>query len=230
MCKFLAFVTNGKTDRYYFNAKQRKAIKGRSLEQDSHSSICTYFHLKEDKCNKYEYNPLIGEFTIDQINNTSDDSASAEKWIRGLDIKSVVPELIIKPIINSFKIEPPVIDEKILSLLREWTSVRDSFRGSVGDSVGDSVLGSVGASVWDSVRASVWASVLGSVWDSVRNSVWAYISSFFILQEWKYIDTKNGENPFQSCINLWEMGLIPSFDGTIWRLHDKNGIVWKGEL
>jgi hypothetical protein len=74
------------------------------------------------------------------------------------------------------------------------------------------------ASVWDSVWASVGASVRDSVWDSVR----AYSSSFFILPEWKYCEKvkyKKGTNPFQPCIDLWNAGLIPSFDGTTWRLH-----------
>jgi len=55
-------------------------------------------------------------------------------------------------------------------------------------------------------------------WDSV----WAYTGTFFILPRsaWKYtenIDTE--EYPFQCLATLWEQGLVPSFDGTTWRLH-----------
>ena len=28
----------------------------------------------------------------------------------------------------------------------------------------------------------------------------------------------------------WEKGLVPSFDGEIWRLHGKKGILWEGSL
>ena len=94
---------------------------------------------------------------------------------------------------------------------KTMASVRDSVRDSVGDSVRDSVRDSVGASVWDSAGASVG----DSVWDSVG----AYISSFFDIPKWKYIDHEEGVNPFQPCIDLWNMGLVPSFDGTTWRLH-----------
>jgi hypothetical protein len=77
----------------------------------------------------------------------------------------------------------------------------------------------VGNSVWDSVRDSVG----DSVWDSVRESLWdsigAYMSSFFDIPKWKGIKHEKGSNPFQSCITLWEKGLVPSFDGKIWRLH-----------
>ena len=63
---------------------------------------------------------------------------------------------------------------------------------------------------WDSVRASVWDSVRDSVWASVWDSVRAYFSSFFAI---------NYEYDFSSAVKLWEAGLVPSFDGTTWRLH-----------
>ena len=33
------------------------------------------------------------------------------------------------------------------------------------------------------------------------------------------MDHEEGVNPFQSVIDLWNMGLVPSFDGKVWRLH-----------
>ena len=92
-----------------------------------------------------------------------------------------------------------------------WDSVWDSVRASVGDSVGDSVRASVG----DSVRASVWASVR----DSVGASVWAYIGSLF-----------PGAHPFKPASDLWRSGIVPSFDGKVWRLHsgEQASIIWKG--
>ena len=101
-----------------------------------------------------------------------------------------------------------------------WVSVRDSVWNSVGDSVRDSVWNSVGDSVRDSVWDSVWNSVGDSVWASVRNSVEGYISSIFHKKnEWQHIDHQKGVNPFQSCIDLWNKNLVPSYDGEIWRLH-----------
>jgi hypothetical protein len=115
-------------------------------------------------------------------------------------------------------------------------SVRDSVVASIGSFVGDSVGASVWASVWDSIGSSVWAPVIDSVrapvgdsvWasvvvpvgDSVGASVWAYISSVFPnITKWEYVDHEEGINPFQSCIDLWNDGFIPSFDGRTWRLH-----------
>ena len=120
-------------------------------------------------------------------------------------LKELNKYLIKKPIVHPFKdIKPPKkITKKMIKLLKNWDSVRDS----VWDSVGDSVWNSVWDSVRDSVRDSVW------------NSVWGYTGSFFKLKKWKYIKHKENEYPFAPIVRLWEIGLVPSFDGTIWRLH-----------
>ena len=60
---------------------------------------------------------------------------------------------------------------------------------------------------WASVRASVGA------------SVWAYTGSFFILPVWKYVKHPRDKYPFAPCVQLWKLGLVPSFDGKTWRLH-----------
>ena len=100
---------------------------------------------------------------------------------------------------NPLEVKVVVMDKHKL-LLQQWASVGDS--------------------VWASVGDSVWASVRDSVWDSVGDSVRAYISSAFPnIKKWKYIDHKEGINPFQSGIDLWNENLIPSFDGKIRRLH-----------
>ena len=145
--------------------------------------------------------------------------------------------------IHPFSVEPiPLEDAK--KLLQEWKKVWAliiaSVRASVGALVGASIWDSVWASVRDSVWASIWASVGASIWDSVRDSVgasvgasiwdsvWAYVSSLFPnIKKWKYINHKEGVNPFKSCIDLWKGGYVPSFDGKTWRLHTKDGIVWE---
>jgi hypothetical protein len=148
----------------------------------------------------------------------------SEKEIRALartesEVKEYNIEEALFPI-NPFKIKPPAeITDEHISLLKNWASVRESF----GDSVRDSVRSSLGASLGDSLRFSVWDAVKSSIWksvwysaggpfeDSVYDSNWAYISSLFPSQE--------SVNPFQSVIDLWKQGLVPSFDGEVWRLH-----------
>jgi len=120
-----------------------------------------------------------------------------------------------------------------------WASVRASVGASVGDSVRysirDSVGASVRASVGDSVEASVWASVGDSVGASVWDSVGAYSGTFFNLPRsaWTYTPRIAREGyPYQPAVTLWEMGLVPSFDGQKWRLHGgpDGRVLWEGVI
>jgi len=237
MCKFFSFCTdsvNHPAEYYFFDWEYRKS----HLDDDgvdSHSHICAHFKLNEDRCNKYEFNPLTKAFTVDQINSKRDDSEAAEKWAKRLDFKTIIEPLIIKPIVNPFELPAVerVTDEQI-DWLKSWASVRASVRVSVGNSVGDSVWASVRVSVWDvvwvsvgaSVGASVRDSVRDSVWDSVGNSVWnsvwvsvwnsvwnsgeAYVSSFLDIPY---------QHDFTPAVKLWDDGLVPSFNYKTWRLH-----------
>lgn len=72
----------------------------------------------------------------------------------------------------------------------------------------------------DKELLKIWASVRTSVRVSVRDSVRAYISSLYPnIVKWEYIDYKEGINPYQSGIDLWRKGLVPSFDGKTYRLY-----------
>ena len=235
MCDFFSFVTEPDTypnERFYFNWQQRQMdFEG----ADSHDHIISFYKLDDGKCNGYEYNPLTKKFIVDKQNSQIDDSVQAEEWVEKLDFKKIVEPLIIKPIVNPFEL-PKVkrVTQKQKQLLIEWIPVWDSVWSSVGSSVRDSVWSSVWSSVGSSVRDSVWSSVglsvgssvgssvrdsvWSSVWSSVGDSVWdsvgAYISSFFDI-EYGY--------DFTPAIKLWEAGLVPSFDGTTWRLHSGEG-------
>jgi hypothetical protein len=141
--------------------------------------------------------------------------------------------------VNPLTIEP-ISFEEALALLEQWkktmksiwdsvvTSVERSVKTSVEESVRASIRTSVWASVWASAGDSVVDSAVGSAGDSAVDSVWAYTSSLFPnVKEWKYIEHAKGVNPFQSCIDLWRGGYVPSFDAHIWRLHTKNGIAYQ---
>ena len=233
MCQFFSLRSDGAGKPYYFDSEIRKRIISGELnyETDSHSSIADYYGFKgkdEDMLNKYEYNPLTKEFLIDSMPN-KDDSAIIKEFCRNLDFKTIVPELQIKEIINPKNIiHGDLVNDSEVALLMMWDSVSASVWDSVSASVWDSVMASVWASVWDSVWDSVMASVRdsvsASVWDSVMASVsasvWAYMSDFFVIANWKYIDHEPGKNSFQPCIDLWHLGLVPSYNGKTWRLHN----------
>ncbi len=208
---------------------------------DSHDDLLREFKIADRKVNpnfaRVEYAPQNGNYW------------KPDKWVFRLDErieptwwKPIYETYVIetwgewwkkicrivdfkKPIVYPFRdiVPPKKITKKHLDLLKQWASVR----ASVGASVWDSVWASVG----DSVRASVRASVRDSVWASV----WVYIGSFFRLprKAWKYTDKIKGNGyPFQPGVDLWMMGLVPSFDGKLWRLHGGPDarIVWEGEI
>ena len=117
---------------------------------------------------------------------------------------------------HPFSIPPPArIRQWHKERLRQWASVWDSVGASVWDSVGDSVRASVGA--------------------SVGASVWAYVGWIFraVVSKWKYCEKiPGGEYPFQPAVDLWMKGLVPSYDGKLWRLHGRESaeILWEGTV
>jgi hypothetical protein len=259
MCQFFSLVSNGDGKPLYFDAKLRKKILKKELKYesaDSHTSIADYFGFKaekEDKLNKYEYNPFTKVFQIDQKNNPIDDSDKIKSFCEKLDFKTIVPELKVQPIINPFKdINITSITKADLVLLKKWASVCNSVcnsvYNSVGDSVGDSVCNSVcnsvGASVWasvcnsvynsvcnsvgDSVGASVWASVCNSVYNSVCNSVGDSVGASVWASVGAYtsdfVNIKY-KHDFSPAIKLWKKGIVPSYNSVdkIWYLHGKGG-------
>jgi len=242
MCNFFSLLSNGEGEIYYFDWEMRQKIlagKSEYISGDSHTSVADYYGFKgkkEDRLNKWEYNPLTKILSIDQINVRNDRRAVLKKC-KALDWKKIIPALIIKSIINPLDLPKRKPTKKDIENLKKWISVRASVRvsvrNSVRDSVMDSICDSICDSVWDSVRVSVWGYAgRVSVWDSIWDSIWGYAGSFFSIEKWQGIKHKKGVYPFQCCVDLWERGLVPSYDGTIWRLHSgKNAeIVWSGEI
>ena len=92
MCNFFSCVSDGHGSIRYFGSKERTEIEKlgnpEDYKFDSHSSICHYFGINEDKWNKYEYNPFTKIFVVDQLNN-KDDSAHVEKQVRDMDFNPI---------------------------------------------------------------------------------------------------------------------------------------------
>ena len=158
---------------------------------------------------------VLGEFAKIEITPKNGDYLYPDEWAYSVDespvpvwcgmhekelclaahakwLKKLDKFIIWHPVVHPLKIAAPeTIGPKHIRLLKKW----------------DSVAASVRASVWASVRDSVWA------------SVGAYTGSFFRIPVWKYVKHPKGKYPYQPLVTLWNAGLVPSFDGTIWRLH-----------
>jgi len=117
--------------------------------------------------------------------------------------------------------------------LHEWSGVwREAWRG-VGDAIDNSEWKGAGCVVWRSVRNDIGIRVWHHIcWDRsmasagkstiLRDSVWhsmaAYVGSLF----------PGATRPelTAAAALLWRAGLVPSFDGHLWRLHSGNGVVY----
>ena len=251
MNHFFSVVSDGVGNIMYFDNKlRRKITKGKLFDKnnnrinftDDHYSIMAYngiFGEDKDMYNKCEYDVFTKELYVDNILNKNDKDLVYKK-IQELDFKKIVPELIIKPEVNHFKIDIPLDLNKVLGLLKEWNSVVNStcygVRHIVCDSVVENICYNGRFTLCDIVVGRVWNSVKYSVWNSIYYSaedvVYAYVSSFFNIPKYKYIEHKEGVNPFQSGIDLWEMGIIPTYDGETWILYKaKNAeIIWQGKV
>ena len=93
MCKFFSLITTGDGKPKFFDENIRLELSinnPKYYDYDSHSSIADFFGLNEDKCNKYEYNPITKIFTVDQINTQPNDSEKVEKWCNSFDFNPIL--------------------------------------------------------------------------------------------------------------------------------------------
>ena len=72
---------------------------------------------------------ITKEFKIDYL-NTVDDSLKVKEFCLNLDFKTIVPQLIIKSIVNPLSITVDSITKNDIELLKQWNSVRASVRAS----------------------------------------------------------------------------------------------------
>ena len=202
MCKFFSVVsdpTQPIPERFkYFNWEQRQDfLKGKIKEEspDSHTSIA-HFHGYSAR---NEDN--LNKYEYNPLTGIF----TVDKINNRIDDSSEVEEWVRKldfsSVVAPLIIKPithpfKVHPPEITPEILELLKQWASVRDSVGDSVGDSV--------WDSVG------------DSVGDSVWAYTGSFFDIKYKVNIKPSN---------DLWNKGIVPSFDGTLWRLHGKEGKV-----
>lgn len=114
--------------------------------------------------------------------------------------------------------------------IEDWIRVAGDI-GSVRNSVwNEKEVYSNGICAWDSVGCPVRTVLVNTVEDmkaknlvsdSVRDVAMAYISSLFYISKW---DGWEEQYPFESGIKLWRAGLVPSYDGYVWRVYVGNGV------
>lgn len=255
MSKFFSFLSDGNGN--YFYADNSIRSKEKSEDVDSFAWLADFFkkNKKEDRLNSYEFNPFRKVLTPKKI-VFEENFKTVEKWCNEIDWKKIIPEIIIKDIVNPFSLSKKIPDEKDIECLKEWSLSCNSLKYKNNVHVDDDLADYVNNSVcrnFDFTK-TLWIHVV----DSVRMSVYAYYSSFFDVKikeksekgdKWvtvkiggglvKFkitpIDVKTKQDVshnFSSLTTLWNKGLVPSFDGKTWRLHsgEKAEVVWEGSF
>jgi len=145
-----------------------------------------------------------------------------ERWVRDLNFKSIVPELIIKPIINPYKIDPPKDLTEAKKLLKEWISIWELIGPWENFCLSNATL--IDTSIWDFISYTIWKFLGGRDIASSNNfynlPIWIYCFSFLDLDKHK--------NNFSAFTKLWGTGLVPCLDNKgHWYLASKSGIKLK---
>ena len=205
MCKFFSMVSKGDGEPIYCDWNIRKQVLEGKIQMespDSHTSIATHFGYKGEK-----------EDSLNKYEYNPLTKVFTVDQINTTDDKCLIEEWVRN---LDFK---TIVPHLSLGVIKNPLETKAQ-KVSNNDLILLKEWASVGASVWDSVCSSVWA------------SIGAYTISFFTIDQCKYVKHEKGVNPFQSCIDLYKRGLVPSFDGKIWRLHagKKADIVWQGTI
>jgi len=133
-----------------------------------------------------------------------------------------------------FKIPTPEITNRHIELLWQWASLwRDVTKnillkylhGSAFDAVYDYILGET----FDPMMYSPWERWEKAALDTIvkQKSVLAFVRAYI----GSLLFTEKRAYPLQPAVDLWKAGLVPVFDGGVWRLHcGPDGRVCKKKL
>ena len=174
MAYFYSFIScNG---RFFFpNYKVRKEMVTMNLLPEGHPSIVDYYKSKgqlanknttEDKCNKYEYNPLLDKLTVSYING-KDNREEAYNVVKALDFSLIEPRLIVKSIepLGNYQ---SLLESLICADLNSYNSLRDY--------------------IWNNISSSIWNLLITSVNRNKFNNdneYLAFLYSFINIKEIK---------------------------------------------
>ena len=244
MYGFFSFLSDGNGNIFYIGCDERRRIFAGESSVSADDDECIAIHNfgsreKADLYNYWYYDPFTDNLTLKRENTTNDRNLlDKEKIIAA--VHECVPEFILKPVINPFtngQFEGQVTPE-ILELLHGWESVIDTIDDSLSDIAYETIISTVHETmndqilsiIWDKIKAETDESDFCYCYESVFEAVLGYLSSFFVFKKWTNSEENSNINPYQPCISLWEMGIVPVFNGRQWSLHGSKGIFYTENL
>ena len=130
-------------------------------------------------------------------------------------------KLVLVNLINPLQVIHPPINNNVIKLAMEWAELHnnfdDVFWGNLELDKDSQVIFHILRNSYNikAIASHVHGTLVNKYrifggYDSVNNFKNAYLYSLFC---------NNKSYAFKSCVELWNLGFIPSFDGTIWRIH-----------
>ena len=227
MSNFFSFAWDGKDKFLYADYKIRKElIKNKSDDDpDSFKWLMTYFCIKQSKQKKWSFcnfDPITKKFDI-LVKIDNHNYQIAENWVKNINFKYIVPELIIKNIIDPLNNCIKPLPNEYIILLKEWSNIdRFAYISSynyimkyvgkyIYNYINDCIWSYCGNHIMNAICFSVPPCMMNSyLYNSMVNSLVVYGASFFDI---KY------NFDFSPLLKLYNAGFVPSFDGVKWRLH-----------
>jgi len=134
--------------------------------------------------------------------------------------------------------------KKDIELLKKWIEIEEDNFAKIKECVEDTIRNqypNLKQHIWDGIGQDIIEKIRLAlrdeiVWapeklpreyakyyyidNSVKDFIYAYLGSLYPrVENWKKIQHKEGEYPFQCAVELLKRGFVPSFDGGCWRLH-----------
>lgn len=230
---FLGITSDGNGEIKFLNWKQRQRVMtdNPEIDPDNPVFINNFFGFDNDEAlhrNSYEYNPFTGKLIQNEL-NAKDDSTEVEEQIRRLDLQTVIKPFHFHPIVFPFSIpKTEVPTNEMIGLLKRWASIRELLLHYRDCSVARSVIYTLRSSIARPTVDYLLHSIInsnalkgefkGAECYSAVDAIYAYISSFFCFKKWRKTNGESFVNPFQPCIDLWNMGVIPISNEKYWKL------------
>ena len=224
MNDFFTFWTEGDGELIYFNHEMRQVLNSRD-DIGPIDALMEYYKKNAYKLNQYLYNPITKKLTMKQMCSGKDDKKIVKSKLKDLDFSKIVPELIIRDIVNPLSIhrsaegvtpeETKMLDDWIINYSDRNPIFYRSLAQDAWQFIWDNIHKPVCCPTLEAVRISLAKFFFASCKDNVENSIY----NAYVIYGFSFFNNTSQSSQQVALEQLFKNGLVPSFDGNVWRLH-----------
>jgi hypothetical protein len=189
--------TNGTSMYPYYNdSRMKREANNEKINPDTSTFIFNHFEIKaseQKNWSMYHYSPVADIFTVCSAVEGHNEKV-AEIWAKSLNFEKIIPNLIVKNIINPLSGNPKKVTNEVVYVFKKWIKIYNSqFMSATKqfheylDEVGTSVWYAVSHYVIDKLGFDIQKTLYESLWDnmidkdkrddaiySIFDSLWSY--------------------------------------------------------